>query len=136
MTFNAVYVHRPRLRHDDYLLRLFFTKTPAVPFIIQVSCNWLTFQNDTDGQKPMTRAMVAVEMHWLNHNGLMEFRDAPQLQVVSAAVTSRSAVTSRLADYVPRCFCSLFGNTLTVYLCNIIRVHFEFSQQSLSRTSA
>ena len=41
------------------------------------------FQNDTDGQKPMTRAMVAVEMHWLNHNGLMEFRDAPQLQVVS-----------------------------------------------------
>ena len=82
MAFNAVYVHRPRLRHD-YLLRLFFTKTPAVTFIIQVSCNWLIFQNDTDGQKPMTRAVVAVEMHWLNHNGLMEFRDAPQLQVVS-----------------------------------------------------
>ena len=75
-------VHRPHLLHD-YLLRLFFTKTPAVTFIIQVSCNWLIFQNDTDGQKPMTRAMVAVEMHWLNHNGLMEFRDAPQLQVVS-----------------------------------------------------
>lgn len=30
----------------------------------------------------MTRAMVVVEMQWLNNNGLMEFKDMPGLQTV------------------------------------------------------
>ena len=35
---------------------------------------------DMSGQKPMTRAIVAVEMQALVNNGLTELRDTPSLQ--------------------------------------------------------
>ena len=39
-------------------------------------------ENDNEGQKPMTRAMVAVEMHSLSSNGIMEFKEGPNVPEV------------------------------------------------------
>ena len=41
-----------------------------------------TFQSSTEGQIPMTRAIIAVEMLSLNFNGIMEFKEAPTYQNV------------------------------------------------------
>ena len=41
------------------------------------------FQSSTDGQQPMTRAIVATCMLELTNNGVMEFKDVPSLAEVS-----------------------------------------------------
>ncbi|CAD5115467.1 DgyrCDS4439 [Dimorphilus gyrociliatus] len=41
---------------------------------------------DMNGQKPMTRSIVVVEMHSLNNNGIMEFKEIPPLEKVAEMI--------------------------------------------------
>lgn len=42
--------------------------------------------DDMSGQKPMTRSIVVVEMHNLNNNGIMEFKEIPTLDKVAEMI--------------------------------------------------
>ena len=44
-----------------------------------------------EGQKPMTRGMVGVEMLCLQSNGIMEFKEAPTLKGVNSLYLVSSA---------------------------------------------
>ena len=48
-----------------------------------VSTSSLLFQSSTDGQQPMTRAIVATRMLELTNNGVLEFKEVPSLADVS-----------------------------------------------------
>ena len=37
------------------------------------------FQNNTEGQRPLTRCLVALEMRALNGKGLTDFKETPPL---------------------------------------------------------
>ncbi|XP_072177207.1 cilia- and flagella-associated protein 46-like [Diadema setosum] len=43
-------------------------------------------ENNMDGQRPLTRCMIALEMLTLNGNGIMDFKDAPSLNDLSNMV--------------------------------------------------
>ena len=47
----------------------------------------LASQTNNEGQNPMTRAMVAVELIQLSTNGIMEFKEAPAITAVSIRPT-------------------------------------------------
>lgn len=42
------------------------------------------FQGVAEGQNPMTRAQVAVDMLCLSVNGILEFKEGPSLEEVKA----------------------------------------------------
>jgi hypothetical protein len=49
---------------------------------VEIYCDSLTEQNSSDGQNPLTRAMVAVEMLSLQGNRIFDFKDIPSLNQV------------------------------------------------------
>ena len=49
---------------------------------LRIMCIIFIIQPFTEGQKPMSRSIVAVEMLTVNKNGILEFKETPAITEV------------------------------------------------------